>query len=67
LGTPFDEGLAVLGGKAVRHRKALLHVLLRVEPLFLAMGNVIALLSGRTQKLPPPNFQNPSPTQSQSA
>ncbi|MCL2368903.1 MAG: hypothetical protein FWC72_07890, partial [Oscillospiraceae bacterium] len=24
LGTPFDEGLAVLGGEGVRHRKALL-------------------------------------------
>ena len=36
--TPFDEGLAVLGGEDVRHREALLHVLLWVEPLFCGNG-----------------------------
>ena len=36
--TPFDEGLAVLGGEGVRHMKALLHVLLWVEPLFSCNG-----------------------------
>jgi len=35
---PPDEGLAVLGGEGVGHRKAFLHVLLWMEPLFYCDG-----------------------------
>ncbi|MCL2368551.1 MAG: hypothetical protein FWC72_06100, partial [Oscillospiraceae bacterium] len=58
--TPFYEGLAVLGGKAVRHRKAFLHVLLWVEPLFYCNGqgyctidlHELRIYFRRTSKIP---------------
>ena len=60
--TPLDEGLAVLGGEGVRHRRALLHVLLWVEPLFLQWAMLLHYYLEGLKKQPPPNFQNPSPT-----